>query len=146
MAVVRDVLESIHQRRAAPIPASDLFAVIDPTRSPPMKLAAVVTNYTISLVIRARYGAIGNGSADDSVGFQRAVNTGLVRLLRGTSYKILTPATRTGPIIILGEGPSEQTALRCYRSLTVMKRHRLFFDNFWMENLTAPYTRYPQPE
>jgi len=144
MAVVRDVLESIHQRRGSANSGSDLFAVIDPTALTTDETAAVVTNYSYQPGDPRRYGAIGNGSADDSVGFQRAVNTGLVRLLRGTSYKILTPATRTGPIIILGEGPTSK--LLCDATvLTVMSGTGSFVDNFWMENLTAPYivTRNP---
>jgi hypothetical protein len=85
-----------------------------------------------------RYGAKGNGATDDSVAWQTAVNVGLARIPKGYTFKIVTGATRTGQILIYGEGQSSK--LLCDSTvLTVTNGTDSTVDNFWMENLTAPW-------
>jgi hypothetical protein len=91
-----------------------------------------------------RYGAKGDGSTDDSAAFQRAVSTGFVVIPKGYSFKIVTPATKTGAIAIRGEGPLSK--ILCDSTvLTVTAGSDSIVDNFWMENITAPWiiTRNP---
>lgn len=91
-----------------------------------------------------RYGGDSTGAADASTAWQAAINVGIARLAKSCSYKIITPATKTGQVTILGEGPTSKL-LSDATVLTVTSGNGSFVDNFWMENLTAPYiiTRNP---
>ena len=91
-----------------------------------------------------RYGAQGDGTTDDSVAWQAAVNVGIARIAQGFSFRIVTGATRTGRILIWGEG--QHSKLLCDSVvLTVTSGTDSSVDNFSMENLTAPWiiTRRP---
>lgn len=91
-----------------------------------------------------RYGGDPLGVADASVAWQQAINVGIARIPKGCSFKIVTPATKTGQVTILGEGPTSK--LLCDSTvLTLTSGTNSVIDNFWMENLTAPYviTRNP---
>ncbi|MDB6046113.1 MAG: hypothetical protein JWM63_4664 [Gammaproteobacteria bacterium] len=85
-----------------------------------------------------RYGAKGDGTTDDSVAWQAAVNVGIARIAKGFTFRILTGAARTGRILVYGEGQSSK--LLCDSAvLTVTSGTDSTVDNFSMENLTAPW-------
>lgn len=85
-----------------------------------------------------RYGGVGNGSADDSIPFGKAVSVGRVFIPKNYSFKIVSGAGRTGAIVVYGEGP--QSKLLCDSTvLTVTNGDNSVCDNFYMENLTAPW-------
>lgn len=91
-----------------------------------------------------RYGGLGNGTTDDSTAWQSAISVGIARIPKGFSFKIVTPATKTGQVTILGEGKTSK--LLCDSTvLTVTSGTGSVVDNFWMENITAPWiiTRNP---
>lgn len=102
------------------------------------------TNYAYTEGDLRRYGAKGDGTTDDSVAWQAAVNVGIARIPQGYSFKIVTGATRTGQTLIYGEG--QNSKLLCDSIvLTVTSGTNSTADNFSMENLTAPWiiTRRP---
>lgn len=74
MAVTRDVLEAIHQRRSSANPGSDLFATINPWALSAAEIAHSVTPTDFSypeLDVR-RYGAKCDGITDDSAALHSA--------------------------------------------------------------------------
>lgn len=85
-----------------------------------------------------RYGGDPTGVVDASTAWQAAINVGIARLAKGCSYKIVTPATKTGQVTILGEGKSSKL-LSDSTVLTVTSGTGSLVDNFWMENITAPW-------
>lgn len=77
MTVTRDVLDTIMHRRSSANPGSDLFGTIDSYAQTPAEIAAGVTpvNYAFSAVqydVR-RFGAKGDGIADDRQAIQNAI-------------------------------------------------------------------------
>lgn len=91
-----------------------------------------------------RYGGDPTGAADSSAAWQSAISVGIARLAKGCSYMIVTQATKTGQVTILGEGKTSK--LLCDGNvLTITSGNNSVVDNFWMENITAPYiiTRNP---
>jgi hypothetical protein len=79
MAVVRDILEAIHQRRAGPNPSSDLFSVFDLTAllAAESALGVTPTNFSFPaypFVDPRRYGADPTGVNDSTVAVQTAIN------------------------------------------------------------------------
>jgi hypothetical protein len=110
------------------------------------EIAASVTptDYFYSEGDLRRYGGDPTGAADASTAWQAAINVGIARIPRGCSFKVLTQATKTGQVTILGEGPTSK--LLCDANvMTITSGNGSFVDNFRMENITAPYiiTRNP---
>lgn len=146
MAVVRDILEAIHQRRGGQNSGSDLFGAIDPYAVSAAETAAGITPANLSYVIGdlRRYGGLGDGTTDDSNAWQSAIKLGIARIPQGFSFLILTPAVKTGTITILGEGKTSKL-LSDSTVITVTNGTGSIVDNFSMENITAPWiiTRNP---
>lgn len=90
-----------------------------------------------------RYGATGGlaGSipaADDSAAWATAVSTGYVNLPSGFAFKIVTGASYTGKITVVGAGPtSELYSDVAVLTLTDGSGSRI--DNFALYNITAPW-------
>ena len=85
-----------------------------------------------------RYGGVGDGSTDDSAAWQAAVTLGKVVIPKGFSFKIVTGAMKSGAVTVVGHGRSSK--LICDSTvLTLTSGDGSYFDNFWMENLTAPF-------
>lgn len=76
MAVIRDVIDSIMHRRSSALPDSDFFSVVTSFQRTAAEIAAGVTptNYAYATYDVKRYGAIGNGVADDTTAIQTALN------------------------------------------------------------------------
>jgi hypothetical protein len=74
MAVVRDILEAIHQRRGGPNPGSDFFSTIDSYARTAEEIAAAVTpsNYSYPSGNVLRYGADPTGQIDSTPAFNQA--------------------------------------------------------------------------
>lgn len=126
------------------VTAAGIGALITPRTSQESTAGIVPVNLWYIEGDLRRYGGVGDGVADDSAAFQAAVSVGIVRLAQGHSYKIVTPATKTGTITILGEGKTSR--LLCDgQVLTVTGGSSSILDNFYLENLTAPWiiTRNP---
>jgi hypothetical protein len=84
-----------------------------------------------------RYGADPTGVAESSTAWAKAVSLGRVIIPEGT-FKITSGATHTGQIRITGEG--RKSILRCDTTiLTVTDGPNSTVENFYMENLTAPW-------
>lgn len=129
---------------AAALTQAILGIVIYPRTAAEITAGVIPTNYIYPPGDLRRYGAVGDGSTDDSAAWQKAVNVGLARIPGGFSFKIVTPATKTGQVTVLGEGKSSK--LLCDATvLTVTNGTGSVVDNFWMENITAPWiiTRNP---
>lgn len=84
------------------------------------------------------YGGDPTGVLDSSSAFQAAVNSGFVFIPANSSYLIVTPATYTGKIVMIGQGKTSK--LLCDTTvLTVTGGSGSQIDNFWMESVTAPW-------
>src|SRR6185437_17090487 len=55
-----------------------------------------------------RYGAVGDGIAEDSMPWQRAIAVGVVIIPPLHSFRIVTPASRQGGLAIQGSGQSSK--------------------------------------
>lgn len=85
-----------------------------------------------------RYGGDPSGTLDSSDALHAAVALGVVLIPAGCTFRILTGATCTGPISVLGAGPTSQ--LLCDGLLlTVNSGSGSVIDNFQMLNITAPW-------
>lgn len=120
------------------IPAS---AIDFSSQVSPAETAAGVTpvnfQYTTPGDLR-RYGGDPTGTLDSSSAWQQAINVGTAVIPADSSFKIVTPATRAGRVSVVGSGPGSK--LLCDSTvLTVTNGTGSVLDNFWMENLTAPY-------
>lgn len=115
MPVVRDMLESIHQRRGGANSGSDLFSVIDSHALTAAEIAAAVTptNFTYPVTDRLspfRYGAVGDGATDDTVALQRWLNVlgqnaqRAVGYLPAGTYKHTANLTVPANVNIFGAG------------------------------------------
>jgi hypothetical protein len=111
-----------------------------------VEIAAGVTpvNFSYPFGDLRRYGGDATGGADSSAALQSALNCGYVIIPANSSFRILTPATKTGQVTILGFGQSSKL-LSDGVVATITSGTGSVIDNFWMENLTAPYviTRNP---
>jgi hypothetical protein len=140
MAVVRDILEAIHQRRGGANSGSDLFSTIDPYALADVETSAAVvpTNFSYPVGDPRRYGGDPRGVINADAPWQLATKVGIIRLAAACSYKLGAGASRTGQILILGEGKSSK--ILCDSTvLTVTQGTGSVVDNFWMENITAPW-------
>jgi len=123
---------------------SSIGPIINPITQAEINASIVPTNQIYLEGDLRRYGGDPTGVADASVAWQSAISVGIARILKGCSYKIVTPATTMGQVTILGEGKTSK--LLCDGTvLTVTSGIGSFVDNFWMENITAPWiiTRNP---
>ena len=85
-----------------------------------------------------RYGGDPSGNLDSSSALQSAAMVGTVIIPQGSTFKILTGATRTGKMTVLGCGQSSQ--LLCDGNvLTVIGGTGSVIDNFRMANITEPW-------
>jgi hypothetical protein len=117
---------------------ADVAALIYPQTAAESSASITPTYYNYQYGDLRRYGAVGDGSTDDSTAFQKAVTLGYVRIPSGYQFKIVTPATKTGKITILGDG--KDSKLLCDGTVvTVTSGTGSVCDNFWMENITAPF-------
>jgi hypothetical protein len=91
-----------------------------------------------------RYGGDPTGMEDSSHALQSAADVGLILIPPDASFRILTGATRTGRVSVLGSGPTSQ--LWCDSTvLTVNGGDDSVADNFQLLNITQPWiiTRNP---
>jgi hypothetical protein len=85
-----------------------------------------------------RYGGDPSGNLDSSTALQSAATVGTVIIPQGCTFKILTGATRSGKISVLGCGQSSQ--LLCDSNvLTVIGGTGSVMNNFQMVNITEPW-------
>lgn len=124
------------------VPIDSLDIHIDIT-SAEINAGVTPTNYAYSPGDPRRYGAVGGPSGtipatDDSSPWAMAVSTGYVYRPPGIAFKVMTGATRTGQITMIGGGrTSELYSDGVY--LTVTNGTGSFIDNFWDANITAPW-------
>lgn len=101
MAVVRDILEAIHQRRGGANSGSDFFSAINAYARTPQEITPISpgvapifpVDYSYLPGNVKRYGATGNGVTDDWAAIQQAIDgcsTGIIFLPSGI-YKISQP-------------------------------------------------------
>lgn len=106
----------------------------------PEEISASITpsNYGYPFGDPRRYGAIGDGSNNDSVAWQAIATLGYGRIPENFSMKISTGASATGRVDIRGSGNSSK--LLCDSAvITVTNGTDSVIDNLWMENITAPW-------
>ncbi len=104
------------------------------------EIAAGVTpvNYAYAPGDLRRYGGDPTGVADSSAAFLSAIKTGFAFIPAACSFYISTSQAVTGQVTIIGQGPTSK--LLCDTTvLTVTNGTGSFVDNFWMENITAPW-------
>lgn len=116
-----------------------------------IEIAAAVTptNYAYPFGDLRRYGAIGGPAgtipaADDSAAWAKAVSVAYAVIPQGMAFKIVTGASFTGQITVLGFGQTSQ--LYCDAAiLTNTAGTGSVVDNFYLGNITPPYviTRNP---
>lgn len=122
----------------SPVSLLQLIDQLQPQTDTEIAAGIVPTNFAYLPGDLRRYGGDPLGLSDASAAWQAAVNVGVARIPKGCSFKILTPATKTGQVTILGEGPTSK--LLCDGTvLTLTSGSNSVIDNFRMENITAPY-------
>jgi hypothetical protein len=108
-------------------------------QSPAEHSAGIVpTNQAYPCGDLRRYGGDPTGANDSSAAWQAAINCGYAVIPQGCSFKIVTGATKSGQVTIVGSGRSSK--LLCDGTiLTVMNGTASCVDNLWLENITAPW-------
>lgn len=104
------------------------------------EISAGVTpsNFNYEVGDLRRYGGDPTGVADSSTALQRAANVGLIIVPPASSFRIVTGATRNGPIVVRGSGRSSK--ILCDTTwLTVNNGSYSTVDNLVTENITAPW-------
>lgn len=102
------------------------------------EVAADVTNYVYEFGDLRRYGATGDGVADDTAAWKTAIRLGYTVVPPGFSFLITSPAIPTGRVTVRGSGKTSK--LLCDgKVLSITNGIGSVIDNLWMENVTTPY-------
>jgi Salmonella phage P22 tail-spike len=106
--------------------------------APEIASNVVPSNYEFEFGDIRRYGGDPTGASDSSAALQSAVTTGTVLIPTSCKFKILTGATRSGRVTVLGSGSSSQL-LGDGPILTITGGTGSVVDNFQMLNLVEPW-------
>lgn len=146
MAVTRDVLESIHERRCSANPGSDLFATVDPYAITLREQAAGVTPINFSYLPGnvLRYQANKTpGTTDMQAGFQNAASSNDAITIPDGTYKIGSTVSISVNNVLIGahrstviiNGPASTP---CFQLLTPLSgtvyNANLRFENFTLNS------------
>lgn len=91
-----------------------------------------------------RYGGDATGIVSSDSALQQAVSVGISIVPQGCTFRITTAATKTGRVVMYGFGVTSR--ILCDSNvLTITNGSDSICDNFYMENITAPWiiTRNP---
>lgn len=100
MAVVRDILEAIHQRRGGPNPGSDFFSTINSYALQPGENAASIVDYSYLPGCVDRYGVNAKSGTTDTTAFWNAAAAFCKNTGHDLTYGATWPYLTTGPINI----------------------------------------------
>lgn len=132
------LLPGPYQPLGAYLTSLTLGAALYPRTAAELAAGVTPTNYLYPFGDLRRYGGDPTGVADSSVAWAAAVACGCALIAQGCTFKILTGATRTGQVTLLGQGAT--SVLLCdSTALTVNAGTGSVVDNFTMQNITAPY-------